>query len=448
MGGSRDGLALQLQVGHKLGESLPAIAPARDAVSQLRNADVIVLGAGIVGAATALQLQRRDRSVVLIDRRGAGEETSYGNTGIIQREGVVPYPFPREPLRLIAYALNLRPEAHLQWRALPSIAPFLARYWAASSAARIAAAARAAQPLIERCVVEHELLMQDAGIVGMMRRTGYLRLYRSSTALAEEVRRDSANRSTYGVNFAILDAPGVLGIEPHLRAGFAGGVLLPDPVSVSDPGAVTKAYVRRLEQRGGRFLAGDARSLAPRNGGWQVATAAGTLAAPVVVVALGPWSDDLTRALGYRLPFGVKRGYHMHFTGHGNATLSRPVLDAENGYCLTPMSKGIRLTTGAEFALRDAPSTPVQVDRSEPLAREIFPLAKRIDAEPWLGSRPCLPDMLPIVGPAPKHSGLWFNFGHHHLGFTMGPVTGRLLAEMLTEQKPFTDPSPYAADRF
>jgi len=124
------------------------------------------------------------------------------------------------------------------------------------------------------------------------------------------------------------------------------------------------------------------------------------------------------------------------------------VLDAENGYCLTPMRKGIRLTTGAEFALRDAPPTPVQLDRSEPLAREIFPLERRIDAEPWLGSRPCLPDMLPIVGPAPRHSGVWFNFGHHHLGFTMGPVTGRLIAEMLTGEAPFTDPRPYAADRF
>jgi D-amino-acid dehydrogenase len=436
-----------LQVGHKLGESL-FIASASDTVSQSRNADVIVLGAGIVGAATALQLQRRDRSVVLIDRRGAGEETSYGNTGIIQREGVVPYPFPREPLRLLEYALNLRPEVHLQWRALPAIAPFLVRYWAASSAARLAAAARAAQPLIERCVLEHELLMQDAGIVGMMRRTGYLRLYRSSTALAQEVARDSANRNAYAVNFTVLDSPGVRGIEPHLCAGFAGGVLLPDPVSVPDPSAVTKAYVRRLEQGGGRFLTGDARSLTARNGSWQVGTAAGTLAAPAVVVALGPWSGDLTRALGYRFPLGVKRGYHMHFTAQGNATLNRPVLDAENGYCLTPMSKGIRLTTGAEFALRDAPPTPVQLDRTEPLAREIFPLAKRLDAEPWLGSRPCLPDMLPIVGPAPKHPGLWFNFGHHHLGFTLGPVTGRLLVELLTEQKPFTDPQPYAADRF
>jgi D-amino-acid dehydrogenase len=417
-------------------------------VSQSRNADVIVLGAGIVGASTALQLQRRGRSTVLIDRRGAGEETSYGNTGIIQREGVVPYPFPREPLRIAQYALNMRPEANLHWSALPAIAPWLIRYWAASTETRLALAARAVRPLIERCVLEHEVLMQDAAIAGMMRRTGYLRLYRSAPALAVELAKDTANRGTYGVNFEALDGQGVRAIEPHLCGDFAGGVLLPDPVSVADPGAVAKAYVRRLIERGGRFLAGDARLLQACSDGWQVATATGTIAAPAVVVALGPWSDDLVRGLGYRFPLGVKRGYHMHFGARGNATLNRPVLDAENGYCLTPMSKGIRLTTGAEFALRDAPATPVQLDRAEPLARAIFPLEQRIDAEPWLGSRPCLPDMLPIIGAAPRHQGLWFNFGHHHLGFTMGPVTGRLLAEMMTEAEPFTDPQPYAADRF
>jgi D-amino-acid dehydrogenase len=417
-------------------------------VSQARTADVIVLGAGIVGAATALQLQRRQRSVVLVDRRGAGEETSYGNTGIIQREGVVPYPFPREPLRIAAYALNRRPEANLHWSALPAIAPWLVRYWAASTPARLAVSARAARPLIERCVAEHEELMQDAAIGGMLRRTGYLRLYRSASDLAAEVARDSKNRSDYGVNFETLDPARVLAVEPHLRGEFSGGILLPDPVSVADPGAVAKAYARRVIARGGRFLAGDARSLESASGGWRVATETGAMTAPLVVVALGPWSGDLVARLGYKLPLGVKRGYHMHFAADGNATLNRPVLDAENGYCLTPMVKGIRLTTGAEFARRDAPATPVQLNRAEPLAREIFPLGKRNEPQPWLGCRPCLPDMLPVIGPAPRHQGLWFNFGHHHLGFTLGPVTGRLLAEMATGEKPFTDPAPYAAERF
>jgi D-amino-acid dehydrogenase len=412
------------------------------------NADVIVLGAGMVGAATALHLLKRGRSVILVDRRGPGEETSYGNTGIIQREGVVPYPFPRDIALMAQYALNMRPEANVHWSALPRIAPWLLRYWQASTPAGLAASSRAARPLVERCIVEHEALMADAGILAMLRRTGYLRFHRSAAKLEAELAEDEGNLKTYGVTFRPLSAAELAEVEPHLRGPRVGGILMPEPVSVADPGAVVKAYVRLLEERGGRFVEGDARTLSKLRDGWQVRTAKGPVSAGAVVVALGPWSDDLFRTLGLSLPFGVKRGYHMHFKAVGNATLNRPLIDVENGYALTPMVKGIRLTTGAEFALRDAPATPVQLSRVEPLAREIFPLGERVDAEPWLGRRPCLPDMLPVVGPAPGQDGVWLNFGHHHLGFTLGPVTGRLLAELMTGEAPFTDPAPYRADRF
>jgi D-amino-acid dehydrogenase len=409
--------------------------------------DIIVLGAGIAGVSTALHLQKRGRSVALVDRRGVAEETSFGNTGIIQREGVVPYPFPHDPRLIGKYAFNLLPEAYLHWSALPSIAPWLYRYWRASTPAGVAATARAMQPLIERCIAEHETLMLEAGIAGVMRRTGYLKVYRSAQALAAARGKDEADRSAYGVKFEAADGGALLDLEPHLKGALAGGTLMPEPVSVADPAGVVRAYAGLLEERGGRVV----RAMRRRFGGWaewSVAAAEGPIEAPAVVVAMGPWSDDAFRRLGYRFPLGVKRGYHMHFKPEGNATQSRPVIDAENGYVLTPMVRGIRLTTGAEFARRDAPATPVQLDRAEPLAREIFPLGERVDAQPWLGRRPCLPDMLPIVGRAPAHEGLWFNFGHHHLGFTLGPVTGRLLAETMTGEAPFTDPAPYRAERF
>jgi D-amino-acid dehydrogenase len=412
------------------------------------RADVIVLGAGIAGVSAALNLQQRGRSIALIDRRGPGEETSYGNTGIIQREGVVPYAFPRDPALILKYAFNQLPEANLHWSALPRIAPWLYHYWRASTPARVAATARAMRPLVERCILEHEPFLEAAGVQGLVRRTGYLRVYRSAQTLDDALAKDARDRETYGVNFQPLDRAQVAALEPHLKDAIAGGILMPDPASVADPGAVVKAYARLFEQRGGCVLRGEARTLEEVEGGWQVQTADDVAFAPAAVVALGPWADDIFRRLGYRFPFGVKRGYHRHFRAEGNATLDRPVLDAEHGYVLTPMAAGIRLTTGAEFARRDAPPTPVQLERSLPAAREIFPLGETVDREPWLGRRPCLPDMLPIVGPAPRHRGLWLDFGHHHLGFTLGPVSGRLLAELMTGETPFTDPAPYRADRF
>jgi len=414
----------------------------------MAGTDVIVLGAGMVGVSTALHLQKRGQAVVLVDRRGAGEETSYGNTGIIQREGVVPYPFPRDARLLLRYAFNQLPESHLDWRALPAIAPWLFRYWRASTAAAVAATSRRARPLIERCVVEHETLMGEAGVLGLMRRTGYLRLYHSAPALDSAMLKDKVASETYGVKFEMVSASALGALEPHLKAPLAGAMFMPDPVSVSDPEAVTKAYARLFQERGGRFQRGEAGTLQATPAGWEVQTATGSVTAAAVVIALGPWSNTIFRRLGYRIPFGVKRGYHMHYRAEGNATLNRPVIDAEHGYALTPMTRGIRLTTGAEFALRDAPPSPVQLARVEPLARRIFPLGERLDAEPWLGRRPCLPDMLPAVGRGGRHSGLWFNFGHHHLGFTLGPVTGRLLAEMMTGETPFTDTAPYGPERF
>ena len=211
---------------------------------------------------------------------------------------------------------------------------------------------------------------------------------------------------------------------------------------------LTKAYADLFTRKGGRFCKGDARRLAAEPLGWRVATETGPIDAREAVIALGPWSDDVFRPLGYDIPLAVKRGYHMHYKMQGNATLPHPVRDADGGFSLAPMSKGIRLTTGVEFADRDAPPSPVQLARDEPLARELFPLAERLEPQPWMGRRPCLPDMVPVIGKGERHRGLWFAFGHAHHGFTLGPVTGRLLAEIMTGEEPFTEPSRYAASRF
>ncbi len=177
-------------------------------------------------------------------------------------------------------------------------------------------------------------------------------------------------------------------------------------------------------------------------------TEAGHLDSDQMVIALGPWAPDVLTPLGIRLPLGLKRGYHRHYKPRGNASLARPVLDADGGYVLAPMEQGIRLTTGAEFAARDAPPTPVQFDRLMPAAEQLFPLGAPVEKEPWMGSRPCFADSRPVIGRAPGQAGLWLAYGHGHWGLTLGPATGRLLAEMMTGTTPFIDPAPYRAERF
>lgn len=415
-----------------------------------RRADVMVLGAGMVGVSAALHLQQRGRDVVLIDKHGAaGEETSFGNAGLIERASVFPYMFPRDFSHILRYALNRTTEAHYHLSALPQVAPWLWRYFLASSPQGALRSARAALPLIERSLDEHEALITEAGVPELLRRTGWIKLFRSPATLAAGVAELKLARDFAHVEGEVLDPAAVEAREPHLSGDFAGAIHWPQPGFVPDPGRLAKAYADLLLRKGGRFVVGDARTLEQSGDDWQLRTEDGeTIVAREAVVALGPWSDLVFRPLGYNIPLGIKRGYHQHFAPRGNAVLNHPVLDADLGYLLAPMNRGIRLTTGAEFARRDAPPTPVQITRALPDARGLFPLGDAVDAQPWMGARPCLPDMLPVIGRAPRHRGLWFDFGHQHHGLTLGPATGRLLAEMMSGESPFADPLPFAAERF
>ncbi len=237
-------------------------------------------------------------------------------------------------------------------------------------------------------------------------------------------------------------------MEPALGSTFRQAVHWPGAASLTDPLAVTRAYASRFAALGGFVLTGDARSLRRVGASWRVDAREGPVDADEAVVALGPWAPDLLEPLGIKLPLAVKRGYHRHFRPRGNAGLSRPVVDVEVGYCVAPMEQGLRLTTGAEFAARDAPSTPVQFDRLMPAARQLFPLGEPVEATPWMGCRPCFADSRPVIGRAPTQPGLWLTFGHAHWGLTLGPAAGRLVAEMMTGETPFCDPTPYAANRF
>ena len=412
------------------------------------QADAIVLGAGIIGICVARHLQQRGRSVALVDRRGAAEETSYGNAGLIQREGVYPYGFPHDFGALIRYSFNRTIDAHYHPSAVGRLAPFLWKYWHHSRPARHEKIAHVYAKLIERCVIEHDALAREAGAEAFIKRTGWMKVFR--TERERDLRYAEAARwkAEYGLNYRTLDRNALREEEPHLAPVLEGGLHWVDPAFVDDPQGLALAYVALFEARGGRLLQGNASSLAQSGSGWSVRTGDGNVTAKDAVIALGPWADTLTHTLGYDLPLAVKRGYHMHYRPAGHARLNRPVLDHERGYFLAPMKQGIRLTTGAEFARRDAIKTPVQLGRAEPIARDLFPLAERLDTDPWMGARPCTPDMLPIIGPAPRHRNLWFSFGHAHHGLTLGPVTGRLVADLVTGDTPFVDPAPYRADRF
>jgi D-amino-acid dehydrogenase len=411
------------------------------------RADVIVLGAGIVGTSIALHLVKRGLSVALIDRAGAGEGTSYGNTGIIEGNTIFPQVFPSNWAALLRIALKRAPEANYHLSFLPKVAPWLVAFRAASRPERLLETAQLMRPLFAQAAAEHEVFAAESGADRYFRRSGWLKLYRSDRSFAAQT-RELELATTLGITNVPLDTEAARALEPSLESVFRHAVHWTGSVSVSNPLAVTRAYATRFAALGGITLTGDARSLHRAELHWRVDSSSGPVDAGDVVVALGPWAPDVLNSLGIKLPLAVKRGYHRHFQAKGNAALSRPILDAENGYCLTPMEQGIRLTTGAEFAARDAEPTPVQFGRLLPAARELFALGEPLEPQPWMGARPCFADSRPVIARASRQRGLWLAYGHSHWGLTLGPVTGRLIAEMMTGATPFCDPKPYSAERF
>ena len=413
----------------------------------MARTDAMVLGAGIVGTSVALHLAKRGLSVALVDRAGIGEQTSYGNAGIIEGNTVFPPAFPSHFGALLRIALKRASEANYHLSFLPHVLPWLLAFHAASRPDRLAETARLIRPLFSHAVGEHEALMAESGASHYLRKTGWLKVYReerSFAALAAEF--DLAAK--FGLPLNALDTAGAQALEPSLNPVFAKAVFWPEAASVSNPLGVTRAYAARFAALGGVLVTGDARSLHRTGNRWRVDTAEGALDAQECVVALGPWATDLLDRLDVRLPLAVKRGYHRHFRPQGNASLSRPVLDADVGYLITPMEQGMRITTGAEFASRDAAPTPVQFDRVMPRVSELFPVGEQVDGRTWLGSRPCFPDSRPVIDRAPGHAGLWLAIGHAHWGLTLGPATGRMIAQMMAGELPFCDPTPYRAERF
>lgn len=413
---------------------------------------VVVLGAGMVGVSCALEFQSRGWTVTLLDRRAPGQETSWGNAGVLASSSLIPFNNPmlwRSLPRLLAHrSPALRHDPFYALRRLPWVVAFLAR----ARAAPFEQTAAALDGLIRLSRQTHDQWMREAGVAHRLRDNGWLFLYRSQAAFdAAAPAREVYAR--FGVQTEALDAAGLRALEPDLAPIFPRALWFSGSASVDSPGAVVQAYAERFAARGGRLLCDEVCGLQPdpaSPAGWAVRTAAGrTLSAQQVVVALGPWSRNaLQRWCGLTIPMAYERGYHMHHAAAGAARLQRPIYDTGGGYVLSPMEQGLRLSTGVEWADLDAPSRTTQLDLAQAAARQAFPLGEALDATAWRGARPTLPDSRPMIGPAPGRAGLWLALGHQHIGFATGPGTARVLADLMQGQRPEIDPAPFRPLRF
>jgi D-amino-acid dehydrogenase len=410
-----------------------------------KQADVIVLGGGIVGVSAAYAAGQRGLSVILVDRREPGSETSYGNAGILSSGSISPLNNPSLWKALPKYLTNRH--AALRWNpawAIQNI-DWIVRFLANATPSRIKPRAAALHGLIGASLKLHREWIVKADAAQRIRETGWLKAWRSDAVAAAKA--EQALLAEFGIESRLLDRQAISALEPSILPVYKVGLLHTQTASVDSPGAVVKAYARMFAGSGGEIRQSDITAIVPDRDGWRVVLADGAISARHVVVALGPWSADLLRPLGYRVPLAYERGYHREFKPNPARSLQRPIHDAEGSFLMTPMENGIRVTSGVELTARDAPSSFVQLDQVVPLARGVVEFGDAV-GESWRGARPTLPDSLPMIGPAPRHAGLWLAFGNQHIGFTTGPATGAAIAAMIGGAAPPFDVSAFSPGRY
>jgi D-amino-acid dehydrogenase len=410
-----------------------------------QTADVIVLGAGIVGVSAAYAARQRGLSVILIDRREPGSETSYGNAGVLSSGSILPLNKPSLWKALPSYLTNRN--AALRWDpvwAFQNI-DWVVRFLANATAAQTRPRATALHGLIGASLKLHREWIVKADAAQRIRETGWLKAWRSDAVAA--AKEEQAFLAEYGIESRLLDRQAISALEPNILPVYKVGLLHTQTASVDSPGAVVKAYARMFVGSGGEIRQSDIKAIVQDGDGWRVLLADGGIPTRHVVVALGPWSADLLRPLGYRVPLAFERGYHREFEPNATRQLRRPIHDADGSFLMTSMENGIRVTSGVELTALDAPSSYAQLDAVVPMARGVVEFGDPV-GEPWRGARPTLPDSLPMIGPAPRHSALWLAFGNQHIGFTTGPATGAAVAAMIGGAPPPFDAAPFSPSRY
>jgi D-amino-acid dehydrogenase len=410
-----------------------------------KKTDVVVLGAGIVGVSAAFSVRQRGLSVELVDRREPGNETSYGNAGILSSGSISPLNNPSLWRALPKYLTNQN--AALRWNVGWAMRnpDWVIRFLANATESRLRPRATALHGLIGASLKLHREWIVQAGAAHRIRETGWLKAWRSDAVAAAKAEQDFL--SEYGIASQLLDRQDISALEPNIVPVYKVGLLHTQTASVDSPGNVVKAYAAMLAGSGGKVRQSDIKAIVPDGDGWRVVLADGAIPARHVVVALGPWSSDILRPLGYRVPLAFERGYHREYQPNPARALHRPIHDSDGSFLMTPMENGIRVTSGVELTDRDAPSSFAQIDAVEPLARGVVEFGAAV-GDTWRGARPTLPDSLPMIGAAPRHSNLWLAFGNQHIGFTTGPATGAAIAALIGGAKPSFDVTAFAPSRY
>jgi D-amino-acid dehydrogenase len=416
-----------------------------------RKRKIGVIGAGMVGVAAASFLQRDGHDVFIVEPGNPGEGTSFGNAGCLNGSSVVPMSMPGTIRNVPRWLSDPMGPLVIRWAYLPALAPWLIRFIRAGRPHKVRAQATALRSILAPSLATLAPLLKDAGAEDLVKRHGHLFVYRSQESwrkegLAWQLRREN------GVVWDEFDADELRQLDPNLSREYVKGVLVRENGHTTNPNRLVNSLAEAFMRNGGRIERTRAVGFAfdgERLRG--IRTENGTLPANGAVIAAGIWSKPLAAELGDRLPLETERGYHLMI--RDPEVMPRiPVADADGKFVATPMELGIRVAGTVELAGLEAPPNWERARVLLKHVKRMFPGLEESYADErvstWMGHRPSLPDSLPAIGRSRRSPDVVYAFGHGHVGIAAAPMTGKLVAELLSGKPPSVDLAPFSPTRF
>jgi D-amino-acid dehydrogenase len=406
-----------------------------------------VIGAGIIGATTALALSRRGHAVTLIDPEAGAGSAAFGNAGAFAFADVIPLATPGIMRKAPFWLLDPNGPLSIPPGNLPAIAPWLVRFWRSSWADRYGPAVAAQSAMMALSQQALSRLVVAENLEHLLRREGQLQVYEGEAAFRASLPGWDERRAA-GVRFDLLESPAALAaIQPGLAPRFTHGGWTPDWINVTDPAVWTREMAERAVAHGAVRHKGRADRLRPVEGGVEVVSGGETLRFDRVVIAAGAWSKPLAKEVGLRLPLDTERGYNTTLPA-GAFDLRTHLTFADHGIVVSKVGHGLRVGGGVELGgLTRAP----RLSRAAALLRKakaFLPDLEVTGGTEWMGFRPSMPDSLPVICAAPGAPQVVMAFGHGHLGLTQSPGTAEILADLAEGKAPAIDITPFRPDRF
>ncbi len=407
----------------------------------------IVIGAGIVGVCTGLELLKRGWQVTIIDRLEPGEGCSFGNAGILAAQAVVPVGMPGIMRKAPKMLLDRDGPLVVRFRSLPKTIPWLLHMRRAATMERVPKTADAMKALNGTTVELHEAIAREAGVPDLLKPAHYLYVQRDASQVDVDKALSWKLRRERGGQIEVLTGKALREAEPDLAHDYQIGVRLGPMAFTLNPFRLTQSYAALFAKKGGEILKAEVRALRPSGSSVGVETSAGTRQAEMVSINAGAWSRELVRQLGFDLPLIAERGYHMTFPKAG-VKLNHVISELEHQFAVTPMEMGLRVAGTEELGHADEPPAWRRAESLKRHARRMFPRANLEDGTRWMGPRPGSPDSVPFIGAIPGHPNIFIGAGHGHLGLTGGPNTGRIIAAMASGERLNIPLEPYRPQRF